>query len=152
MDIDKFQEIMNLGIKREIEAYEFYKDVAKKVQNPTIKEMFEELSREELGHKDLLDKFKYNPEMPVKMSAPKTDYHLAESVEMPELSSSMKPADALALAMKKEQMAAEFYNELANQTDDAEIKKLILEMANMELSHKQRLENAYTNIAYIEAF
>jgi bifunctional DNase/RNase len=33
------------------------------------------------------------------------DYKVAESVELPEITIDMKPADAIALAMKKEQQA-----------------------------------------------
>jgi rubrerythrin len=86
------------------------------------------------------------------MSKPVTDYGLAEKVDLPVLSVDMKPAEALALAMKKEQQAVEFYRNLAESTEDDEIKKLCLEMAGMELSHKQKLENAYTDVAYIESF
>ncbi len=143
---------MDLAIKREVEAYEFYKDVAERIGDKAIQKIFKTLATEEVGHKDLLERFKYNPDLPVKMSSPEIDYHLAEEVELPELSINMKPADALALAMKKEQLAVEFYRKLANQTEDGDVKKLLLEIANMELSHKQKLENAYTDIAYIEAF
>lgn len=152
MDKDKFYNVMDLAIKREVEAYEFYKDVAERIDDKAIQKIFKTLATEEVGHKDLLERFKYNPDLPVKMSSPEIDYHLAEEVELPELSIDMKPADALALAMKKEQLAVEFYRKLANQTEDGDVKKLLLEIANMELSHKQKLENAYTDIAYIEAF
>lgn len=152
MDKDKFYKVMDLAIKREVEAYEFYKDVAERIDDKAIQKIFKTLATEEVGHKDLLERFKYNPDLPVKMSSPEIDYHLAEEVELPELSIDMKPADALALAMKKEQLAVEFYRKLANQTEDGDVKKLLLEIANMELSHKQKLENAYTDIAYIEAF
>ena len=54
--------------------------------------------------------------------------------------------------MKKEQQAVEFYCNLAESTEDGEIKKLCVEMAGMELSHKRRLENTYTDVAYIESF
>jgi rubrerythrin len=152
MDKDKFYKVMDLAIKREVEAYEFYKDVAERIDDKAIQKIFKTLATEEVGHKDLLERFKYNPDLPVKMSSPEIDYHLAEEVELPELSIDMKPADALALAMKKEQLAVEFYRKLANQTEDGDVKKLLLEIANMELSHKQKLENAYTDIAYVEAF
>jgi rubrerythrin len=73
-------------------------------------------------------------------------------MELPALTTEMKPADALALAMKKEQYAVTFYQKLAAQTDDEQVKMMLLEIANMELNHKQNLENAYTDIAYVEAF
>ncbi|MDY6916315.1 MAG: ferritin family protein [Candidatus Cloacimonadota bacterium] len=152
MNKEEFEKIMDLGIKREIEAYKFYNDVVNRVDDKALKDIFNDLAKQELGHRNLLEELKYNPEIPVKISKPSIDYGIAETVELPELSINMKPAEALALAMKKEQQAAEFYQELAESTSDMEIKKLCLEMAGMELSHKQKLENAYTDIAYIESF
>lgn len=152
MQKEEFIRIMDLGIKREIEAFNFYNDVQKRIEDKGLKIIFNDLAKQELGHRNLLEEFKYNPDMPVKMSKPVTDYGLAEKVDLPVLSVDMKPAEALALAMKKEQQAVEFYRNLAESTEDDEIKKLCLEMAGMELSHKQKLENAYTDVAYIESF
>jgi rubrerythrin len=64
----------------------------------------------------------------------------------------MKPADAIALAMKKELQAAEFYQELAANMSDENLKASAISLANMELAHKTKLEKAYVDIAYIEAF
>ena len=152
MKKEEFEKIMDLGIQRESEAFNFYNDVQKRVDDKALKQIFNDLAKQELGHRNLLEEFKYNPEIPVKMSKPSSDFGLAEQVELPQLSVNMKPAEALALAMKKEQQAVEFYRNLAESTEDDEIKKLCLEMAGMELSHKQRLENAYTDVAYIESF
>jgi rubrerythrin len=80
------------------------------------------------------------------------DYKVSETVELPKLSLSMKPVDAIALAMKKEQQAVEFYTDLANQTNDSSIKQACLELAKMEAGHKNKLEGVYTDIAYIESF
>jgi rubrerythrin len=41
------------------------------------------------------------------------DYKVAETVDEPELSMDMKPADAFALAMKKEEEAMKQYTEMA---------------------------------------
>jgi rubrerythrin len=152
MEKAKFIEIMDIAIKSEIEAHEFYKKVAERVEDKSVKKIFQDLAEDELGHRELLEKYKFNPDMPMKFQAPQTDFHLAEEMELPALTTEMKPADALALAMKKEQYAVTFYQKLAAQTDDEQVKMMLLEIANMELNHKQNLENAYTDIAYVEAF
>jgi len=152
MKTAEFERILDLGIKRETEAHKFYQEVVGKIQDKALKQIFQDLADQELGHKNMLENFKLNPEIKVKMSTPAVDFGLAETVALPELSTEMSPAEALALAMKKEQQAVEFYRYLASYTNDEEIKNLILEMANMELNHKQMLENAYTDIAYVESF
>jgi len=148
----EFDRILDIGIKRETEAHEFYQEVVEKIEDRALKQIFQDLADQELGHKNMLENFKNNPDVQVKMSTPAVDFGLAETIALPELSTEMSPAEAFALAMKKEQQAVEFYRYLASYTNDEEIKKLILEMANMELNHKQMLENAYTDVAYVEAF
>lgn len=152
MKTAEFERILDLGITREKEAHRFYQEVVEKIQDKALKQIFQDLADQELGHKIMLENFKVNPDIQVKMSTPAVDFGLAETVELPELSTEMSPAEALALAMKKEQQAVEFYRYLASYTNDLEVKNLILEMANMELNHKQMLENAYTDVAYVEAF
>ncbi len=145
-------DILDIGIKREEESHSFYQFASEQISNKAIKNIFKELSMEELGHKELLLKFKGDPELASKLKAPEKDYKLAEKEDLPDLNESMKPADALALAMKKEQLAVEFYRDLAAEFADTEAASLCLKIADMELNHKQKLENAYTDVAYIEAF
>jgi rubrerythrin len=149
MNIDA---LLELGIKREEESHEFYQFAAGQTSNKAIKNIFLELAKEELDHRKLLLSFKNNPQLANLLKAPKKDYHLAEESELPELSDKMKPADALALAMKKEQLAVEFYRHLALEFKDQSARELCLKIANMELHHKQKLENAYTDVAYVEEF
>lgn len=143
---------MEIGIRREEEAYAFYQFAATRISDKAIRQIFSELAADEKGHKELLLRFQANPDLPGRLQAPAVDYLLAEETELPELSEDMKPADALALAMKKEQQAVEFYRRLADNSLDSEVKELCLHMADMELNHKFKLENAYTDVAYIEAF
>lgn len=152
--MDKVQIIglLELAIRREEEAFDFYTKVAETIDNRALAMVFKELAMEEKGHKQLLQGFIDNPEKHFAIEAPEKDYHLAEETELPPLSINMKPADAFALAMKKEQQAAEFYRNLAERTGDIEVKELCLNLSNMELKHKQKIENAYVDIAYIESF
>jgi rubrerythrin len=151
MDQQQYEIVFATAISREIEAHEFYRDVAQRAQNSDVKEVFARLAEEELGHKELLEKFKYDPTMVMQIQAP-PDYKVAEATPLPALSIDMKPADAIALAMKKEQQAVEFYRGLGEQATEQELKKVFANLANMELNHKHRLENVFVEIGYPEAF
>jgi rubrerythrin len=105
-----------------------------------------------MGHMELLENFRNDPTMVMKISAPAVDVKLAESMELPKISTAMKPADAIALAMKKEQQAVEFYREMSKNSADSAIKAIFDNLANMELNHKKMLENAFVDIGYPEAF
>lgn len=152
MDAFAIEKVFSMAIKREIEAYEFYRDVANRMQNESVKIIFEQLSKEEMGHREVLEKLKSNPTTMMSFTKPSADYKLAEATELPNLNINMKPADALALAMKKEQQAVESYRKLSSETNDVKIKEIFDNLSNMELQHKNRLENMFTEIGYPEVF
>jgi rubrerythrin len=88
----------------------------------------------------------------MKFAAPPSDFKIAEATELPVLSFDAKPADAIALAMKKEQQAVEFYRALAQTALDNGLKQVLESLATMELGHKHRLETIFVDIGYPEAF
>ena len=151
MDQIEFERLMALAVKREVDAHEFYRDVAGRVENVSVKKIFEDLADQEMQHHDLLEKFRLEPTGAVKFTAP-PDFKVAETVDDVELSLDMKPADAIALAMKKEQQAVEFYASLAGMSDDGSIQEVFANLANMERQHKHALENVFVDIGYPEAF
>ena len=55
MELTNFQEVITFAIRKEADAATLYETYANKVTNPGIKKMFEELMKEELGHKKILE-------------------------------------------------------------------------------------------------
>ncbi len=148
-DVDKLFEI---AIGREIEAREFYRAVASRVGDPAVRDLFADLAKEEYGHMEILERYRHDPTLEMKIPAPSPDFKIAEATELPQLSVNAKPADAITLAMKKEQQAVEFYRNLATFSTDAGLKQVLESLANMELGHKHRLETVFVNIGYPEVF
>lgn len=147
-----YKEILKMAVGNEVEAYEFYRDAAAKMKDPAMKKTFMELADEESGHKVLLEGYLNNEMKDMKFSDEK-DYKVAETVEAPQtLSTDMAFKDAIALAMKKEQEAMEMYQQFADASEGAKQKETFLELAKMERGHKVRLEDIYTNIAFIEVW
>ena len=148
-DISK---LFDFAIQQEIDAYHFYDAAAKKVSNPGVKKIFEELALEEKGHQNLLEHYKIDDALVGKFNALEVDYMIAEANEMPPMSLSMKPAEAIALAMKREQLAAELYRAMSLSAVNQVEKLAFQSLMNMELGHKHRLENAFVDIGYPEVF
>ncbi len=151
MDELQKNDLFRTAIGRELEAYTFYKDVAERVNNAAVKQIFEELSIEEKRHEEMLWKMKGDDTVSFKINAPQ-DLKVAETVDLPPLSMDMKPADAIALAMKKEEQAVAFYQALANMCQEEETKRIYTELSKMEMTHKHRLENAFVDIGYPEVW
>lgn len=152
MDNEEIKRLFTLAIEREIEANEFYAKAAKSMKDESVRAIFSDLAKEELGHMELLERFKEDPTLEMKMKKPATDTKVAESVELPKLSTDMKPADALALAMKKEQQAMELYLGMAANCSDSGLEAIFRNLADMELGHKNRLETLFVDIGYPEVF
>ena len=152
MDISTFQKIIDSAIESEIEAHQFYLQVAEKVENATLKEMFKEFADEELSHKKILERFREQKDMNIQFTkAP--DFHVSETVDSSEkLSILMKPADAIAVAMKQEEIAMRHYSELAEVCTDPDQEKVFRELAEMERGHKAKMESAFVDVGYPEVW
>ncbi len=151
MQADTFKSIMQMAINNEIEARDFYQGVLDKVVDASLKDVFSDLAKAEQGHKELLEGFLNNADLPLKFKD-SADYKVAGTIERPALSVGMKPVDGIALAIKKEEDAMLAYQQLADNTDDQELKGLFAELSRMELGHKTRLEDLYSNMAFPEVW
>ena len=111
----------------------------------------DDLPEEEKKHRDILTKI-YTSNTIERYFSETRDYKVAETVEEPALSMDMKPADAFALAMKKEEEAMKQYSEMADLCDDEEKRQVFLDLAAMERDHKLKMETAFTDIGYPEVW
>ncbi len=146
-----YDDILDRAIKGEIEAAQFYAEVAEKSENDYIKELFLSFSQEEKRHREILEGFRNDPSVAISFEKV-PDFHIAETVEEPSLSIDMTPVDAIALAMKKEEAAMRQYTELAELSNNADRKKLFYELAAMEREHKNKMETAFVDIGYPEVW
>lgn len=151
MDQSTYLKIFDEAIKSETEAYHFYLDAANRIQNDYLKDLFLSFSKEEKKHRQLLEGFRRDPSVRVTFKKV-PDYHVAETVSEPALTIDMKPVDAIALAMKKEQAAMEHYTALAEVCSDPDRKKIFMELAAMEREHKSKMEGAFVDIGYPEVW
>lgn len=141
--------ILEIAIKREQEAYDFYLDIHGRVADPSVKETLEFIAREEKKHKAFLVSYRdgHFGANALKM-ADFIDYKIAEYLDEPELDEESKPEDVYLAASHRERRSFHFYTELANLHADGGIKEMLLKMANEELKHKEKMEYLYANTAF----
>ena len=151
MTPSQYEKILSDAIAGEIEAQEFYGNVAEKMTDPGLKELFSKFAREETRHQRILEGFrsKVPKHLPFDESR---DYKVAETVADVPLSTAMKPADAFALAMKKEEAAMKHYANLAEGCADPNQAQLFRELAAMEREHKLKMENAFVETGFPEVW
>jgi rubrerythrin len=149
---NQLKDIINFAIEKEIEAYEFYQDAAQKIaSDANLKKTFKDLAAEELKHRKFLQDFLEGDVYEFHLEDV-ADYHVSEAAEKPKLSTEMKFADAIALAMKNEEEAMNMYAGLASASLNDRQKELFTELSKMEEMHKVRLEEIYVNASYGEVW
>ncbi len=151
METSDHEKIIQFAISSELEAWRFYQGASKKLSDPHLKRMFADFAMEEKQHHEILKDI-------LKSGSTESyfdesgDFRVAESVDMPELSLDMKPSEAFAIAMKKEEEAMNQYMAVANGCADPEKKKVFLDLASMERGHKMKMETAFVDIGYPEVW
>ena len=144
-------EILDMAIRREEVAYDFYMDIYEKVEDATVRETAEFIAREEKKHKAFLVSYKegkYGTDS-LRM-ADVVEYKLAEYLEEPEISKNSSSEEVYLVAAHREARSHQFYSELANMHGDSKLKTMLQKMANEELKHKEKMEYLYSNTAFTQ--
>lgn len=142
MTLDTVDKILDFAIGKEEEAAEFYTGLATKMDKPHMRDLFETFAGEERGHRAKLILIKEGGEL--KLEKQKIlDLKIADYIRDVEPSSDLTYQQALNLAMKAEKAAFKLYTNLAEQTDDSNLKNLFNGLAQEEAKHKLRFEIEY---------
>ena len=144
-------EILDMAIRREEVAYDFYMDIYEKVEDATVRETVEFIAMEEKKHKAFLVSYKegkYGADS-LRM-ADVVEYKLAEYMEEPEVTQKLSREEIYLVAAHREARSHQFYSELANMHGDSKLKTMLQKMANEELKHKEKMEYLYSNTAFTQ--
>jgi len=144
MDFKTIDDIIAYAVAKEREAAEFYETLSKHEEFSVAKKTFAEFAIEERKHEALfadlgkntakLDEyeFKWIPDI-------KRSNYMTEMTYEP----GMAYVDILRLAMKREEQALRFYNDIAGKVEDAQFLKVCKMLAQEEARHKNILEKIY---------
>jgi rubrerythrin len=146
----EFQALINSAIAQEEKSHEFYLRMANLVSHAETKETFQYLAKEELEHKAFLQSC-FTPQG-CKLVGHPQDVHLAEHLQAPEITPEMSPKEAMVIAAKREEGSYNFYQSLAALQPPGEIRDFLEKMAQVELSHKEKMEYLYDNVAFPEVW
>ncbi len=136
-------EILQLAIDKEVEAYNFYLALASAVADQRISVAFEELAKEELEHKAKLELevMKLGQTIAVEQNPTRPERSYIVSNDPSPLDMDYK--DMLLLAMEKEEAAFRTYVNLAANVTDEKSQEVLLALAEEEVKHKLRFQTEY---------
>ena len=145
----RIADLLDLAIRREEEAYDFYMDICGVVEDQSVKDTIEFIAGEEKKHKAFLVNYRDgNYGADALRMADSVDYKIAEYLEEPEIEENMKSQDVYLIAAHRESRSHQFYTELADLHTEGDTKSMLLKMANEELKHKEKMEYLYSNTAF----
>ena len=142
-------DILDFAIEGEIEAHKFYTDLAAKMPDKTMKQVFLDFAAEELGHKKLLEDAKTGKKVLLKKEQV-ADLKIAEFTVAVKPTPNMNFKDALILAMQKEKKAFQLYTRLAGLMVNKTAAELFAALAQQEAKHKLRFELEYDDVVLKE--
>jgi erythrin-vacuolar iron transport family protein len=125
-------DLMAKAIRAEMEARDFYADLAGQVKNFILNDKLKYLSREEDGHRRLLERL-YDerfPDHPLKLPD-----NSGTSLPRVQLSKTNTLSDVLGSAMEAEKAAQKFYKSLAKILPKEDDKIMLTYLSNIEGGH-----------------
>jgi rubrerythrin len=150
MKFDSVNAVLDFAISKEEDAARFYTDLAGKAKHQHMKNVFEQFALEEQSHKAKLEKVK---EGKLLLSAEKKilDLKIVDVLEDNRFSEGdFDIQDALLVAMNSEKASFRLYNDLADSTDNPELKETFLALAQEEAKHKLQFEIDYDDKIYAD--
>ena len=138
------EEIIEIAIKAEIDAAESYKKAAERTSLFLLKDKFNFLVSEEIGHKNMLEKLFKDKFPEKKLSIPNKSQIPLPEVKIEEETSL---SEIISQAMEAEKAAAEFYREMEKELQNEKQKAMARYLSSMEESHYHLLKSEQ-EIAY----
>lgn len=142
-------EILDFAIGREQAAHDFYMDLATKMEERGMKEIFVQFAGEELGHKAKLNSIKSGRRL-LPTAEKVLNLKIAEYVVDVDPAEELTYQKALILAMKREKAAYKLYSDLSASVDDADLRQTFAALAQEEAKHKLRFEVEYDDVILAE--
>ncbi len=143
---EKIREIITVAISNEENAEQFYREAAETVKLDHARKTLLELAREEVSHADFLRKVLnegFEQILQHRPDASVDDVHIVDYLSIPELNAYSNLQDILTVAMKREQIAFEFYDSMAQMVTEPKLKGVLNKLAEVEAGHKTRLQDIY---------
>ena len=140
---DRLEEVIRFAVEKEKAAERYYRDWAARAKDSAVSRTFEEFAAEERRHVERLDGVSVD-ELE-RSGRAVADFGLAELMEDVPPREDMTVAEALALAVRREQRAIDLYERLRRYATDEDA--LFDALAAEERRHKHRLELEYARVA-----
>jgi rubrerythrin len=138
---------IEIAIKMETDAINFYNEAAEKTQNPVGKKMFLTITEDEKRHLDTLSQIFEGLHIEMKDVSPmknvKTVFELMKDEMMKRVKATTDELEAFKIAMQMEKEGVEFYKKAAIEAQTEKEKSLFERLVKEEEEHYGIFSNTY---------
>ncbi|MCD6297808.1 MAG: ferritin family protein [Deltaproteobacteria bacterium] len=145
-----FEEIVKFAIAREIEANQFYLNLADRLENPAVRELLVDFAAEEMEHKARLELEIIKKGKTVATEQKQIELDINNYLVDAQLQQDMDYAEILQLAIRKERASFRLYANLATIVEEAQARQTLLALAEEEARHMVRFETEYNEMVLKE--
>ncbi len=144
-------EAIEMAVKLEKDAINFYREALDKTDHPTGVKMFEQFMKIELQHIRMLKNLIKSIDPNAKLVYPddtsvKTVFSEHKDQMIERVNATTDEMDAVKIALDFEKKGYDFYRKYSEEADSEEEKKLFTILASQEKVHYTYLEKAYEHI------
>jgi rubrerythrin len=136
------EQILDFAIAREEEAAEGYRRLAKQSEYADLRRLFEEFAQEEVIHREKLLLVK-TQKLLLPVQDRLVDLRIKDYTVEGIPGHEGDYQQALLLAIRKGKAARKLYQDLAEYTDDDQLRTLLLALSEEEAKHQQQFEKYY---------
>ncbi len=144
MEEEKFQEVIQFAITKEIGSAYFYTQASEKAKYSDTRELLLEMAKEEERHRKMLENLTTKKVARARIKAI-PDLKISDFQTEMEFKPDMSYADIIQMSIKGEEQSFKLYNYLRESSKDEDFKKLFGLLANVEANHKLKLEKIYND-------
>ncbi len=137
---EKYVKSLDIAIGKEQAAHAFYEKARKNSLNPGIRDLFGELMEEEIRHERMLIDYRHKITTEEHVKPSEVDIQIPGDLDAPK--TSLYP---LIIAMKREENAVIFFNDLSETTQDAGLKALYVKLRKEEIKHLERIRKMFND-------
>ncbi|MEJ5359792.1 MAG: ferritin family protein [Desulfobacterales bacterium] len=145
----KLMALIDTAIRREEEAYAFYRELRGRVADDASRETIDWIAGEEKKHKEFLEQYRQGGfgSGELRLAEP-VYYRIAEHQEEPAVREDMSRPEVFLIAAHRELRSHRFYRALAAEHGEGPAREMLARMATEELRHKEKMEYLYANAAF----
>jgi rubrerythrin len=144
MKLESLNDVLTFAIRREHDAYELYVMFRDMVKDPGSKALLEDLAKQELSHRDLLETALRGGTIDrIGGKREPRDLQLSDYMVTENIGPDSTPQEVMLFAIQKEQEAHSIYHMLLGNYEGTELEELFSRLVKEELRHKEALEREY---------